>query len=233
MNLTIEAPDPHAAAQKAADIADRLCARVAVGTSHTLRFDQAVYIAGHPRPLGAKRTRRADVHALERENRLLALNDSESIDQALELLSHLNTGPAPVAAAAGWASVESLLSGPGDADKVVTAERLANLVACSWPRAELTTIAWRRINQMEASKDALLRRLYRQRNLVVHGGLTAGFGLASALRTAAPLVGAGIDRVAHATLTGEIRPLEIAARAHVEINRAGTSDAPPLTRLLE
>jgi hypothetical protein len=202
------------------------------------------------------------VRALEREDTLLAIGADDHLDQGLELLSHLNTAPAPVAAAAGWSAVESLLSGPGDDDKVVTADRLANLVACSWPRAELTTVAWARVYQCEGSPDSLatelaaystnreradrilkaltdeedlqlvrpaeqlalrrmekvfrsprselmavraragdaLRRLYRQRNLVVHGGQTAGFGLASALRTAAPLVGAGLDRVTHAAL---------------------------------
>ena len=293
--LQVTARDPHAAAQQAVDTADRLRARAVVGTRDELRFHDAIHVAGHAKPITARRARRAEVGTLERQQRLLDLDASDTIDQALELLSYLNTAPAPVAAAAGWAAVESLLSGPGDEDKVVTAERLANLVACSWPRAELTTIAWARIGQAADAPDAIadelrglatnrqraerileaiandeplqlskpaerlalrrmqklvkdprhellavrdqaadaLRRLYRQRNLVVHSGLTAGFGLASALRTAAPLVGAGLDRVTHAALTIESSPLEIAARAQVEIERAGPRDAPPLTRMLE
>jgi hypothetical protein len=93
------------------------------------------------------------------------------------------------------------------------------------PRRELLAVR-------EQAGDAL-RRLYRQRNLVVHAGLTAGFGLASSLRTAAPLVGAGLDRVTHAALVAGREPLEIAARAQLEIERAGTVDAPVLTRMLE
>jgi beta-phosphoglucomutase-like phosphatase (HAD superfamily) len=293
--LQITARDRHAAAQAAADTADRLLARAAVGTREVLRFDEKIHVAGHSRPIAARRARRAEVRTLERQGRLLDLTASERIDQALELLANLNTAPAPVAAAAGWAAVESLLSGPGDVDKVITAERLANLVACSWPRAELTTIAWARIKQSaepdaaiavqlreaasnreraerilaailaqepigltapaerlaltrmqklaaaprrellgvrEQAGDAL-RRLYRHRNLVVHGGMTAGFGLVSALRTAAPLVGAGLDRVTHAALAGEREPLEIAARAQLELERAGTPGAPSLTEMLE
>jgi hypothetical protein len=264
-----------------------------VGTRQDLRFHDAIYVAGHSKAIATGRSRRAEVRALERQGRLLDLTASDSIDQALELLSNLNTAPAPVAA--GWSAVESLLSGPGDDDKVITAERLANLVACSWPRAELTTIAWARIKQTDEPQHPLvrelmgfetnreraervlsaivndepmglsspaerlalarmkklvtaprrellavreqagdaLRRLYRQRNLVVHGGMTAGFGLVSALRTAAPLVGAGLDRVTHAALTTNREPLEIAARAQLEIERAGTQNAPPLTRMLE
>jgi len=293
--LNISARDPVRAGNLASDAADRLVARSAVGTREDLVFHGRAFVGGEPAPIIATRFRRAEVRALEREDTLLAIGANDQLDQGLELLSHLNTAPAPVAAAAGWSAVESLLSGPGDEDKVVTADRLANLVACSWPRAELTTIAWARVYQCGKSPDSLaaelaayptnrqradrvlealshgdnfglarpaeqlalrrmgkvlrsprseliavrdragdaLRRLYRQRNLVVHGGQTAGFGLASALRTAAPLVGAGLDRVTHAALVTGANPLEIAARARMEIERAGTSMAPPLTRLLE
>lgn len=295
VKLAITARDPHTAAQIAADAADRLRARSAVGSRTNLEILSEIFVAGHPEPIAAERSRRAEVRALEREGRLLDVGAFDAVDQALELLSHLNTAPAPVAAAAGWAAVESLLSGPGDQDKVITADRLANLVACSWPRAELTTIAWARVHQMSDTSDAIadelrayatnreradrilraiqvqedlqltrpaermaiqrmerlirdprgeliavrerageaLRRLYRQRNLVVHGGQTAGFGLAAALRTAAPLVGAGIDRLTHAALVSGTQPLALAARAQMEIERAGTRNAPALTSMLE
>jgi hypothetical protein len=293
--LTIRARDPYAAGQAATEVADRLRARAAVGTRERLEFHGEAYVAGHGKPIAAARSRRAEVRALEREKRLLDLTASDQVDQALELLSHLNTAPSPVAAAGGWSAVESLLSSPGDDDKVITAERLANLVACSWPRAELTTIAWARVYQAASSPDQLadeieklptnraradriltaireaedltlvrrseqlalrrmeklvasprqvllavreragdtLRRLYRQRNLVVHGGKTAGAGLSTAVRLAAPLVGAGIDRITHSALVGDHRPVEIAARAQVEIERAGTLDSPALTAMLE
>lgn len=293
--IAITARDAHSAAAVAADAADRLRARAAVGSRNSTEILAEVFVAGHPVPIATERSRRAEVRALERERKLLDITAFDSVDQALELLSHLNTAPAPVAAAAGWAAVESLLSGPGDVGKVVTAERLANLVACSWPRAELTTIAWARVYQAADLPDALaeelrhyttnkeraervlrairqredlqlvrpadqmaarrmerlvraprdeliavrerageaLRRLYRQRNLVVHGGQTAGFGLVAALRTAAPLVGAGLDRVTHAAFVAGTRPLELVARAQVEIERAGTNDAPSLTSMLD
>jgi len=291
----VRARDPQAAAEIVAENADRLSARAAVGTRETLEFLDRVFVEGEAKPMPARRARRAEVRALEREGTLLTADAEGEVDQALELLSHLNTAAAPVAAAAGWAAVESLLSGPGDKDKVVTADRLANLVACSWPRAELTTIAWARVYQTDDSPDRLarelrnyqtnreradrvlsslvngedlelewaaeklalgrmgslrqsprrellavrdragdaLRRLYRERNLVVHGGQTAGFGLAGALRAAAPLVGAGMDRLTHAAIVVAVRPLQLAGRAQQEIERAGTADAPPLTSLLE
>src|SRR5205823_12240384 len=45
---------------------------------------------------------------------------------------------------------------PGDAKNVLAADRLAALVACSWPRAELTTIAG---NRMAKVDDALTEKL--------------------------------------------------------------------------
>ena len=62
-----------------------------------------------------------------------------------------------------------------------------------------------------------LRRLYRARNIVLHGGSTASIVLDATLRTAAPLVGAGLDRVAHAFFESEMHPLDLAARAELAI----------------
>jgi hypothetical protein len=293
--LKIDARDPYAAALLAAEIIDRLEARAAVGSRDGLMVHPELFVAGLPDPLPRRNSRRAEVRALEREDALLRLDQGGPVDQSLELLSHLNTSPDAVAAAAGWSAIESLLSGPGDEDRVVTADRLANLVSCSWPRAELTTIAWARIYQagkqsdrvadelralstnreradrildalrsgeaidlhwpseklalkrmeklVKSPRDQLLavqrraagclRRLYRQRNLVVHGGQTAGFSLSVALRLAAPLVGAGLDRITHASLVDGRHPQELAARAQMEIHHAGTTRATPITALLE
>jgi hypothetical protein len=293
--LELEAQDAHGAAALAADVVERLLARANVGTRKKLEFADAVFVGGQKNPLPLRRPRRAEVHSLERQGELLTIDQGGPIDASLELLSHLNSAAPPVAVAGGWSAVESLLSAPGDEDRIITAERLGYLVACSWPRAELTGLAWARQNQAPSASDALagrlaacstnrqraecvrraiangedlkltvladqlavrrmerlitspsaklaavqrhsaraFRRLYRQRNLVLHGGHTAGVSLRAAVRTAAPLVGAGIDRITHASLAGDVRPLDLAARAHVEVERAGTSQAPALTALLE
>lgn len=291
--LNIDARDPNSAASRAADVVDRLLARVSVGMRDTVRVSPSAYVLGVSSPVPLRRVRRVEVRALEREDRLLFLDRSGPVDDALELVSHLNGAPAPVAVTGGWSAIESLLSGPGDSDKVVTAERFAYLVACSWPRAELTTLAWARLKQepsdalggslaacqtnrercqvildhlssegdlgLEAARDRLgqrrvqklvrgpreglqaiqrqtaasLRRLYRQRNLVVHGGQVAGEALSATLRTVAPLVGAGLDRITHAYLTEGTEALDLAARARFEVERAGSSGAPPVTALLE
>ena len=292
--LKIEAWDSGDAADQAADVVDRLLARVRVGTRETIEVRRRAYLGGSSGvALDLKRARRAEVRALEREKRLLELERTGPVDDALELLSHLIEAPAPVAVAGGWSAVESLLSGPGDETKGITAERLGYLVACSWPRAELTTLAWirqkdsveddisknlascstnreraqllldqitqgnslkfetphdgmafRRIEKLastprpkleavQRSAEASLRRLYRQRNLVVHGGQVHGVALSAALRTASPLVGAGLDRITHAFLTRKISPLQLAAQAQMEVARTGSSGAPSLTAMLE
>lgn len=65
---------------------------------------------------------------------------------------------------------------------------------------------------------AVFHRLYRQRNLILHGGQTNGVALRGSLRTAAKLVGAGMDRIAHGWyVKHEMRPLELAAIARIGI----------------
>lgn len=157
--LSLTARDPYSAALESGEVIDRLEARAAVGTRDALVIRRESFVLGHGQPLAQRVSRRAEVRALEREDALLRLDPGGPVDQSLELLSHLNTSPDAVAAAAGWSSVESLLSGPGDDDKVVTADRLANLVACSWPRAELTTIAWARLYQADQAVDRLAAEL--------------------------------------------------------------------------
>jgi hypothetical protein len=78
-----------------------------------------------------------------------------------------------------------------------------------------------------------MRRLYRARNIVLHGGALQGVAVESALRAAAPLVGAGLDRIAHATLVEELAPLDLAARAAVGLRLVGGETGLSVVDLLE
>ena len=61
----------------------------------------------------------------------------------MELVEPLDGQPPSAAVAGGWAAIEALLTGPGDRDQRVQAgDRMAALVACSFPRAELTTLSY-------------------------------------------------------------------------------------------
>jgi hypothetical protein len=230
------------------------------------------------------------------------------IDDALELAAPINHAGAPGPAVAGaWAAIESLLAHPGDpipeearSGKAIAADRLATIVACSWPRAELTTLVHRHggnspttdslvegrdacstnrerarllLNEIatnglvnlnysgrptkhsdiaaaERMKDCIaeprrvlcevshavqiaLRRLYRARNMVLHGGSTSSVVLDAALRTAAPLVGAGLDRLAHHYFESGITPLDLAARAELATALVGGETNLSLVDLLQ
>lgn len=292
--LRVRASDPEAAVERAANIVDALIARSEVGTRSPLRAHSDAFVAGSKRRFPLRRSRRVEVRALEREG-LLAADlyelPRDAIDSTLQLVSHLDSGPPEVAVAGGWSAIESILTGPGVAQNVEAGDRLGAIVACSWPRAELTTLAWERIRAIDdalsselvnypdnraraerigtavhtgewlgltspsavcairrleklyrAPRETLLevqayaidavRRLYRNRNLVLHGGHTRAVTLSSSLRTVAPLVGAGVDRIVHAYITAAVHPLELAARARLEIERCGDTER-PLTRLLE
>ena len=54
-----------------------------------------------------------------------------------------------------------------------------------------------------------------------------------ALRTAAPLVGAGIDRIVHAWFSKKTSPLELAARARVRLELLETPSAAAVFELLD
>lgn len=293
--LTLTAWDAEHAVSQAHDFADRLAARTAVGTKFPLTFHSEAFVSGQTRAFPLKRRRRADVRALERERRLFDLDQATPVDSALELLAQLDMAPSPVAVAGGWSAVESLLTGPGDRGNVVAADRLAALVACSWPRAELTTLGWARANQRSGADEELaqslrrtrenrekaqlmlraisdgasinlersaelaaaermrellndpadvlnrvrahatdtLRRLYRQRNLVLHGGQTQTVALEATLRTAAPLVGAGLDRVTHAFLVHGRNPLDTAARGDYRLKTLGGPGEPSVLALFD
>jgi hypothetical protein len=60
-------------------------------------------------------------------------------------------------------------------------------------------------------------RLYRQRNLILHGARLDSVALTASLRTVAKLAGAGMDRITHGHYVQRLRPLELVAKAHVAL----------------
>jgi hypothetical protein len=290
---TVEARDNWSAVEEAAGTIERLTARAAVGSRSRLEALGSAWVYGSPYRFRLSRTSRfVEVHALERGNAVFNVQSESRIDAAIELLSTLDNGSSASAVASGWAATEALLYGAGDAHRGIAADRLAALVAASFPRAELTTLAYAheqncadetaeriraaktnrektavlqdaierssplslvsagdraavvRMEKMLRSPNSYLkdvkrlaahaiRRLYRQRNLVMHWGHTTGIALEPCLRTAAPLVGAGMDRIVHAWFASGTSPLELAARASVQLSLVGSDPRVELTSLLE
>jgi hypothetical protein len=156
-----------------------------------------------------KEARSAFVLSLESEGKVYDVDSPPAVDDALELAAPLNYGAPGPAVSGGWAAIEALLTTPSDADDgregrgAVAADRMAALVTASWPRGELTTLSHRH-----------------------KPGLTA-------LRTAAPLIGAGLDRITHASLVEGVDALQLAARAQLNIDLIGGDDARHLVNLLE
>jgi hypothetical protein len=286
----VVAPDELAALQLAVDHVEHLISRVTLGTDSELRPTRQAWVQGVDRTLPFKpEHRHVEVHALHREGQLYSAQTNSIVDAAMELMGSLNSSPASSAVGAGWAAIEALLSGPGDQDPAA-ADRMADLVACSFVRAELTYLSYRieaqggelsstlasaesnrdraaivytgiggmddshfaddsdgaalgrmraihadpfaRLGDVQVHAAASFRRLYRNRNLVLHGGKTDAVGLSACLRTAGPLAGAGMDRIAHAWFVQKMRPMELAARARVSLGTAGSGQGSSLLDML-
>ncbi len=103
---------------------------------------------------------------------------------------------------------------PGVADQAAVA-RLKKLLANPGP--ELQTIR-------EAIGESF-HRLYRQRNLILHGARLDSVALTASLRTVTKLAGAGMDRITHGHYVQKLRPLELVAKANLALALVN-SDSP-------
>ncbi|WP_084957457.1 hypothetical protein [Thermoactinospora rubra] len=109
-----------------------------------------------------------------------------------------------------------------DLRTVAAFERVRELVARPSPT----------LNRINRYLRASFRRLYRQRNIVLHGGSTRSVALAATVRTAGPLVGAALDRLAHGYAVAGTAPLDLASRAELALRVVGDRDGWHLHELL-
>ncbi|UBU15423.1 hypothetical protein [Nonomuraea gerenzanensis] len=309
LSYEVEARDAERALEIVSDVVERLQARARFSGSETVTpFDRAAVLNhGSAMPLRMP-ARGARVLSLAAERQLylvgvepqhLSDRRRSAVDEALEIASALNHGPLAPAIAGAWSALESLLTearDPDERERVVAATRAAALVACSWPRAELTALShrirrtgpgdlaerldrcasnreraqviaaelelghslplersWRRANDVAAVArmralladrtqvlarvrryvETSLRRLYRSRNIILHGGSTGGVALQATLRVTPPLVGAALDRLAHADLVAGVPPLVLASRAEIALRMVGDELGPGLCDLIE
>ena len=89
------------------------------------------------------------------------------------------------------------------------------------------------IREVQKAVQIALRRLYRARNVVLHGGSTSSVALDATLRTVAPLLGAGLDRITHHFFESGLGPLELAARAELAIDLVGGETGLSVVDLLQ
>ena len=295
--LKIKARDAWAAVEEASDLIGSIAARVAVGMPGSPRFEPytEAFVSGSNKkfPLGRPR-RQVDIHSLKRQNVLFSTTEpalAGRLRSAIDLVAPLETGAPGASVAGGWAAVEAVLARP-DTPNVDAAADLAILVACSFPRAEMTpltyayaeenddhlsqnlrlapsnlerckllgTAIWEgadvefqkpsdqaalervrgiladpqaTLNRVSTYVEEALRRLYRQRNMVLHAGKTDSVAMSSVLRTVPPLVGAGFDRLVHDALAeGRSDPLRLVARARTALKMCGKDGGPKSWDLL-
>jgi len=282
--LTVSAREPESAVQVAAELVETFYARVLLSLRKEIKPLPFAWVAGARKRFSLERRLRGiKIGAMRRENRIWPESEADAyIDPAIELLTPLQVGSPSAAIAGGWAAIESLLGEPKN-KRADPAERLATIVACSFPRAELTDLAYAFAEQGGRFRDEVLAaatnkdraeltarwiiadvlpnslswsdkaavermkdlfahpqsrlksirdhvndtfaRLYRQRNLVLHAGLTQAVALRATLRTAAPLVGAGLDRISHARFVKNMRPVQLAGRARTSLDNV-TAESP-------
>ena len=79
------------------------------------------------------------------------------------------------------------------------------------------------LGRVEGYMGGALRRLYRHRNLVMHGGELRPVALSATTRTTGPLVGALLDRLAVAAHLRQEDPLHAIARAEVALQSVKTT----------
>ena len=90
-----------------------------------------------------------------------------------------------------------------------------------------------KLARIKAVTSDAFHRLYRQRNLILHGGITNSIAINASLRTASKLAGAGMDRIAHGFYVQQLRPLELAARATLRLVLGSPADPKACVGLLE
>ena len=291
--------DPWAALESAQSIlalADAR-ARIARIRNRGIEFLGPAWVKGSDRSYELRPVQyQVEVGSLDRQGAIYRFDGTlaQELDDALQLASHM-VFPGPGAAVTGaWAAIEGLLIRPGEHRHSQAADRLAALVACSFPRAEMTPLAYahmrngtdelagalrqaqsnyQRVCMVEqhlgrggglalsdprdlAAQERLravlqgpaeclgrvrryisesLRRLYNQRNVIAHSGSFRSTALPATARTSFALVGAGLDRIVHAQLTGAsaVPPLHLVARAATELRLVGTPGGRGLSSLLE
>ena len=162
--LALPAREPESAVQFAADRVEMFAARVLLSLRKSVQPFPVAWVKGKKQSYSIERRLRGiKIGAMHRENRIWLESEPDPyIDPAIELLAPLESGTATAAIAGGWAAIESLLSEPLS-KRADPAERLATIVACSFPRAELTDLAYTvielggeladRLKALEANKE--------------------------------------------------------------------------------
>lgn len=159
--VLVERRDPWAAVDSARSFIARADARARVARLN----DEGITIKGWARVAGSWRSfdvshpvSQVEIGSLDRKASVYRFDGilPAATDDALELASYMKSPSTGAAIIGGWSAIEGLLIRPEEGRHYLAADRLAALVACSLPRAELTPLAHR---HMQAAGDELARQL--------------------------------------------------------------------------
>ena len=159
--VVVEQRDPWAAVDAARSLVARADARAKVARLN----DEGIKMNGWARVAGSQRSfdvshpvSQVEIGSLDRQASVYRFDDilPPATDDALELASYMHSPSTGAAVIGGWSAIEGLLIRPGEGQHHLAADRLAALVACSLPRAELTPLAHR---HKRAADDALANEL--------------------------------------------------------------------------
>ncbi|WGG52451.1 integrase [Rugamonas sp. DEMB1] len=201
--LRVRARDAIGAAQVARSESDRYAARTLLATGHPLNRLPKLWVAGSTAPVDLDHERRGV------EVRELYREDRTSNRERSRLIG-------------GMIIDGSMPALPGLSDQAAVT-RMRKLFHS--PKVELETIR-------EVISDSF-HRLYRQRNLILHGGKLDSVALTPGLRTVAKLAGAGMDRVTHGHYVQNLKPLELVAKANIALALVDATNPLACVELLE
>jgi hypothetical protein len=290
-----EARDPHGAMYKLLEWQEKLLARVQLGFGQAEKVEFEADVVD--KSTNKIRTPLQDLRSIRlpsiQRNRLFIGGDNseQQLDGAIALLASQSGEVRGASIASVWAAAEGIFGRPGGKGTDV-ADRLADIVTCSYPRAEIGELArsWVENNsddladslrdqvsadqaeimskhlmtngdpgfksasdraavvryiQLASQPEAVLqrvrsyysgvfRRLYYQRNFIMHAAKFDSVTLGVSARTAPALVAAALDRVVNAQHGRiSISPLALAARAENELEMVGKSGTHAIYLLLD
>ena len=159
--VAVERRDPWAAVEAARSVVARSDARAKVARlkGEGIRMEGWARVAGSERSFDVShRISQLEIGSLDRQVSVYRFDGSlpAALDDALELASYMQSPSTGAAIIGGWPAIEGLLIRPGEGQYYLAADRLAALVTCSLPRAELTPLAHR---HMRTADDALAASL--------------------------------------------------------------------------
>lgn len=159
--VSVTTRDPWSAVAAARATVARAASRARVARMHgsEVKVEGWACVAGSRQKFGMRPLYRPlEIGSLDRQDSVYRFDGAiaPEVDDALELASYMASLGPGAAITGGWSAIESLLLRPGEGRHYRAADRMAALIACSLPRAEMTALAYR---HLESADDSLAQQI--------------------------------------------------------------------------